>query len=794
MLKGLIKIYSFTIKADLDSEEVNHKLNDIIYKKPSIIELFFVEKKQGKLLISFIQERSGFESVMDPEEGNNIIYTVQRNKESLRSFDEFISEIYTSLNELFKDKEINPSQETFNELSSRAKISLMKGKTKIYDEDVNIPFNRQQKLFDILEEGKLIDATNNDVFMRYFFEGRTTLPENKRILLKRMLMGLTSYYPIDRSSIVNIPQVVKPHTVNEFYKDYSIANNQDINIVPCMMSQTQFEKYSESWSKEKAIDKLAMMRNYDEDSPFHYHMRTRQNCNMVYIDDDFRTTKKTEENKNEIESLKSKTYQHIMDDRSLERNHDLKLLSPKMFQIINNIDRFIKDGTPSGKILFYSDFRSDGGSEAFELVLKSNGYEKFNSDDPQTEPGKRYTFITGAEGQDERKINKDHFNDKKNIRGEYIQVMIISSAGAEGISLTGVRQVHILEPFWNFVRIDQVLGRAIRMKSHIDLPKEDRNVEQYIYISTLPSGITLESVYQSLINDPNHTWIIPEWSEDSVKSELSTQENREIKEMIESIIKVNIDSNNQSADQHLFDIMESKHKVSLEINAVIKESSLDCIQHTRDDPELNDKCIRFSDKLSGEIAYFPGISAEVLENIDIIQLKAKYLYHIKPNIYVISASNDEGNNIFIYYEYSTDKTDDIDIRYIRENGKRLCDIYTDTMMILNYVPKDHPYNSKLGKEFSVYQEIYSLSRDIIEEYIQEEKFPPLSQILIKDSLNGYKLKYNVNDTFYYMGIDSILPEKCIQRIYPYMLYESENFSTAGILPRVIYNNELYIQV
>ena len=42
-----------------------------------------------------------------------------------------------------------------------------------------------------------------------------------------------------------------------------------------------------------------------------------------------------------------------------------------------------------------------------------------------------------------------------------------------------------------------------------------------------------------------------------------------------------------------------------------------------------------------------------LENIDIIQLKAKYLYHIKPNVYVISASNDQGNNLFIYYEYSS---------------------------------------------------------------------------------------------------------------------------------------------
>ena len=241
--------------------------------------------------------------------------------------------------------------------------------------------------------------------------------------------------------------------------------------------------------------------------------------------------------------------------------------------------------------------------------------------------------------------------------------------------------------------------------------------------------------------------------------------------------------------------MERKYRVSLEITSVIKESSLDCIKHTRDDPELNDKCIRFSDKLSGEIAYFPGISAKVLENIDIIQLKAKYLYHIKPNVYVISASNDKGNNLFIYYEFShsSKEENDVDIRYIREKGRRLCDIYIDTMMILNYVDKDHPYNKKLGKEFSVYQEIYNIKDNIIDEYISLDKFPSLDKLLIKDSLQGYKLKYNVNDTFYYIGLDSILPEVCIQRIYPYQLFIDENYKTDNIKPRVIYNGNLYIK-
>ena len=592
-----------------------------------------------------------------------------------------------------------------------------------------------------------------------------------------------------------MPNVKDPEYISEELKNHRIVEN--MNVVPCMMSQTQFEKYLEVYSKEKSMDAFARMNNY-EDTPFHYHMRTRQTCNIVYADDDFRTTKKTDENDDEIERLKTRSFQKILDETSLGLTKDLKNLSPKMFAIMNNINKFTietdQGRVPTGKILFYSDFRSDGGSEAFELMLKSNGYEKFDNKDPQKEKGKRYTFITGAEGQQERSINKENFNDKKNKYGDYIQIMIISSAGAEGISLTCVRQVHILEPFWNYVRIDQVLGRAIRMKSHVDLPKEDRNVEQYLYLSVLPQGLNLESVYQSLKSDPHQTWTIPEFEDNEVKSELSKSENREFKEILDSIIRINVDTGGESADNHLFEIMERKYKVSLEISSIIKESSLDCIQHTRDDPELNDKCIRFSDKLSGEIAYFPGISSKVLENIDIIQLKAKYLYHIKPNVYVISASNDQGNNLYIYYEYSKGKDDkEPDIRYIREKGRRLCDVYIDTMMVLNYVSKEHPYNPKLGKEFSVYQEIYTLRDNIIDEYISVDKFPPLDKVILRDSLKGYKLKYNINDTFYYMGTDSILPDKCIQRIYPYQIYEEDNYKTENIKPRVIFNGDLYIQ-
>ena len=51
-----------------------------------------------------------------------------------------------------------------------------------------------------------------------------------------------------------------------------------------------------------------------------------------------------------------------------------------------------------------------------------------------------------------------------------------------------VRQVHILEPFWNEVRINQLIGRAIRQCSHEDLPLEERYVDVYRYYATRKGG------------------------------------------------------------------------------------------------------------------------------------------------------------------------------------------------------------------------------------------------------------------------------------------------------------------
>ena len=68
-----------------------------------------------------------------------------------------------------------------------------------------------------------------------------------------------------------------------------------------------------------------------------------------------------------------------------------------------------------------------------------------------------------------------------NSKGEKVKVVIISRAGSEGLDFKNIRQIHILEPWYNLNRIDQILGRGVRNKSHCSLPFTKRTVEIFLY-------------------------------------------------------------------------------------------------------------------------------------------------------------------------------------------------------------------------------------------------------------------------------------------------------------------------
>jgi hypothetical protein len=140
------------------------------------------------------------------------------------------------------------------------------------------------------------------------------------------------------------------------------------------------------------------------------------------------------------------------------------------------------------------------GLQIFKVYLKYFGFSSFKDVNSGT-PGFRYVEYHGGIDKEERFKNIDQFNVIENKDGSVIKIIMISPAGAEGLSLRNTRQVHIIDPYWQEVRIKQVIGRAIRLCSHKDLPKEQRHVEVFRYKSvrsTMNKKITADQLLESI--------------------------------------------------------------------------------------------------------------------------------------------------------------------------------------------------------------------------------------------------------------------------------------------------------
>jgi hypothetical protein len=92
-----------------------------------------------------------------------------------------------------------------------------------------------------------------------------------------------------------------------------------------------------------------------------------------------------------------------------------------------------------------------------------------------TEEKIKFTLITGSEVALTRQKNKELFNDINSG----VNVLLISSAGTEGVSTKNVKQLFVFESQWNEALTEQAIARAIRFKSHSGLPPEENYVNVY---------------------------------------------------------------------------------------------------------------------------------------------------------------------------------------------------------------------------------------------------------------------------------------------------------------------------
>ena len=152
--------------------------------------------------------------------------------------------------------------------------------------------------------------------------------------------------------------------------------------------------------------------------------------------------------------------------------------SPKFVKILRKIKKC------SGTLFIYSNFKEYGGIKSFVKFLE---YQNFKDYAEYGEGLKRFAIWSGDQSFSLKEEIKTVFNNKNNFDGSKIKVILGSPSIKEGISLYRVQEVHIMESYWNFSRLEQVIGRAVRFCSHKDVPRDKRLVQVYLYLAVHPT-------------------------------------------------------------------------------------------------------------------------------------------------------------------------------------------------------------------------------------------------------------------------------------------------------------------
>jgi hypothetical protein len=319
----------------------------------------------------------------------------------------------------------------------------------------------------------------------------------------------------------------------------------------------------------------------------------------------------------------------------LKGENGLETYSPKYAAMLERI------GAAPGSSLVYSAFLNLEGIGLFRIAMTNNGYAPIDmvltggqiSFTPDTEkslrlgPGKQPRFLTfsGAEDEQVRAAALSIFNAQfsdlpdsmskiltesgftDNKVGELCRVFCITSAGAEGLSLRNVRAVHIMEPYWNEVRVRQVKGRAIRIGSHLDLAPEDRNVSIYTYVSVFSDESQTntggERILETLVNR--------DAADIELAKEMGVLTDDRIKELSEKTRTKKLTTYVTTTDEQFYSISEKKRRIIEAIECILKSSAIDCEINYRKNKDSTFMCLPLKGKI-GQYIYNPDLETDIL--------------------------------------------------------------------------------------------------------------------------------------------------------------------------------------
>ena len=141
----------------------------------------------------------------------------------------------------------------------------------------------------------------------------------------------------------------------------------------------------------------------------------------------------------------------------------------------------------SGVCLVYSNY-VERGALPFAMALEEHGYTPQSGNTLLIKssyigpPKGKYILLSSTASDAEISAMLSVVKNRSNVSGKNIKVVVTSPLAAEGIDFRFIRQVHILDPWWNMSRIEQVVGRALRTCSHQDLIPKEQNCTVYLHI------------------------------------------------------------------------------------------------------------------------------------------------------------------------------------------------------------------------------------------------------------------------------------------------------------------------
>jgi hypothetical protein len=445
--------------------------------------------------------------------------------------------------------------------------------------------------------------------------------------LKRRILGLSSYFKSAQEDL--LPSFSK--------------NEKDFHVITIPMSDFQFKLYEKVRRDEREQARSQRNKDDMFEASSSYRIFSRLYCNFTMVNRPMPISKKqTTDNADETNMSKIMKNAKKLDTVDVSDNNEGELEIEDLFQmedstyndrinlaitnISNNADNYLTESkleiySPKylqmlkkiinpdlkGLHLVYSQFRTLEGVGMFSLVLDHNGMSRFKIKltgttwdlDMPAESFNRpmYALYTGTESREEKEIIRNIYNSswdeiptniseklkkihKNNMFGEIIKVLMITSSGSEGINLRNTRYVHIMEPYWHPVRMEQVIGRARRICSHSDLPKEFQTVEVFVYLMTL--------------------------SEKQIKSDDAIELTRK------DVSKL-IPNKPVTSDELLYEISSIKERLVKQLTQLIKETSFDCGIYSHGKEKIT--CMNFSNPSKTAYSYNPDYAKEQRDTI-----------------------------------------------------------------------------------------------------------------------------------------------------------------------------------